>query len=67
MSLLESASSVVVPTKKGKKREASSSSNSALKDFHIEYSKSSRATCQGCEQKILKEEVSFMLFKYILL
>lgn len=28
-----------------------------LKDFVIEYSKSSRATCRGCEQKIMKEEI----------
>jgi predicted DNA-binding WGR domain protein len=50
-----------VPDKKGKgkKRDAAAiaAKKSALKDFKIEYSKSGRATCRGCEQKILKEEV----------
>ncbi|XP_022914189.2 poly [ADP-ribose] polymerase [Onthophagus taurus] len=50
-----SGSSTVVPAKKGKKRDAES--NNALKDFKIEYSKSSRAACRGCEQKILKDEI----------
>ncbi|KAJ0180031.1 hypothetical protein K1T71_004622 [Dendrolimus kikuchii] len=31
--------------------------SSALKDFKIEYSKSSRATCRHCEIKICKDEV----------
>ncbi|KAL3275884.1 hypothetical protein HHI36_020621 [Cryptolaemus montrouzieri] len=55
------ASSLIVPDKKGKgkKRNAGelSAKNSALKDFIIEYSKSSRAMCRGCEQKIMKEEI----------
>lgn len=47
---------VVAPKGKGKKR-ASGASTGGLGDFTIEYSKSSRATCRGCEQKIMKEEV----------
>lgn len=43
--------------KKGKKRAAESSSNAALKDFGIEYSKSSRAECAGCHDKIMKEAI----------
>lgn len=45
--------------KKGKKRSAdeASSSNAALKDFGIEYSKSSRAECVGCNNKIMKDDV----------
>lgn len=49
---------VVVPT--GSKRGASSSvdkiemSEKALRDFGVEYSKSSRANCCGCRQKIAK-------------
>lgn len=41
---------------KGKrnKRAAPESDNSALKDFKVEYSKSSRATCPECEIKICK-------------
>ncbi|XP_055693222.1 poly [ADP-ribose] polymerase [Lutzomyia longipalpis] len=39
---------------KGKKRGAE---NTLLKDFGVEYSKSDRATCCGCQQKILKAEV----------
>jgi hypothetical protein len=58
---LTHAASVIVPDKKGKgkKRDAAAiaAKKSALKDFKIEYSKSGRATCRGCEQKILKEEV----------
>lgn len=57
--LIETASSVVVPDKKGKKRDkaAAAEKKAALADFKIEYAKSGRATCRGCEQKILKDEV----------
>ncbi|XP_049305863.1 poly [ADP-ribose] polymerase isoform X3 [Bactrocera dorsalis] len=41
--------------KKGKKR--GTAEVNALKDFGIEYAKTSRATCRGCEQKILKDQV----------
>lgn len=48
----------IVPDKKGKKRAGDSAlKNAALKDFKIEYSKSGRAMCRGCEQKILKDEI----------
>lgn len=43
--------------KTAKKRAAdkeSSVSNAALKDFRVEYSKSSRASCCRCEIKICK-------------
>lgn len=50
-----SASGVVVPTKKGKKRDAAATAN--LQDYTLEYSKSSRAMCRGCEIKIIKDEV----------
>ncbi|KAF2885554.1 hypothetical protein ILUMI_20622 [Ignelater luminosus] len=58
-SQIQTVSAAVVPAQKGKKRDASAaaSSKAALKDFRIEYSKSSRAMCRGCEQKILKEEI----------
>lgn len=58
--------SIVVPEPKGrgkgKKRagensSASSLSAALLKDFGIEYAKSGRAACAGCEQKIPKDEV----------
>ena len=52
---------MILPEKKGKKRPADKADqkakNLALKDYTIEYSKSGRATCRGCEQKILKEDV----------
>jgi hypothetical protein len=38
---------------KGKKRTAATA-HSGLKDFTIEYAKSSRSTCRGCEEKIMK-------------
>lgn len=65
------ASTIVVPDKKGKKRAnnsagTSTSSKGALKDFNIEYAKSGRAGCRGCEQKILKGEVIIQfLFSYL--
>lgn len=59
--------SVVVPEPKGKKRpadkEVAKAKKLALKDFVIEYSKSGRATCRGCQQKILKDEVRNIVFK----
>jgi hypothetical protein len=39
---------------KGKKRKPAPESNVALKDFTVEYAKSSRSTCRGCEEKIMK-------------
>ncbi|KAK9891936.1 hypothetical protein WA026_017419 [Henosepilachna vigintioctopunctata] len=55
------SSSIILPEKKGKGKkrnaDALASKKAALKDFTLEYSKSSRATCRGCELKIMKEEV----------
>ncbi|XP_018335477.1 poly [ADP-ribose] polymerase [Agrilus planipennis] len=53
------ATAVVPLPKKGKKRDKKEAAaiKAALADFKIEYSKSSRATCRGCEQKIMKGEV----------
>ncbi|KAM7363583.1 poly-(ADP-ribose) polymerase [Cochliomyia hominivorax] len=42
-------------SKKGGKR--SKEESNALKDFGIEYAKSGRAACRGCEQKILKDQI----------
>jgi poly [ADP-ribose] polymerase 1 len=41
---------------KGKKR-AAENTNAALNDFGVEYSKSSRAECVGCNGKIMKEDL----------
>ncbi|CAG9815964.1 unnamed protein product [Phaedon cochleariae] len=54
------ATTAIVPDKKGKKRAADPSlklKQQALQDFEVQYSKSGRAMCQGCEIKILKDEV----------
>nr|XP_023025730.1 poly [ADP-ribose] polymerase [Leptinotarsa decemlineata] len=54
------ATVAIVPDKKGKKRAGGPDAQlkkEALKDFTIEYAKSGRALCRGCEQKILKDEV----------
>uniref|UniRef100_A0A7R8Z663 Poly [ADP-ribose] polymerase n=1 Tax=Timema douglasi TaxID=61478 RepID=A0A7R8Z663_TIMDO len=40
-----------LPEKKGKKRGA------AVKDYSVEYAKSNRAACRGCEEKIAKGDV----------
>lgn len=43
---------------KGKKRAApGADASKALKDFKIEYAKSNRATCRGCELLIMKGEI----------
>ncbi|KAL7019197.1 hypothetical protein ACKWTF_011043 [Chironomus riparius] len=59
------------PKRKGKKRtadEASSSSAAAksliVKDFGVEYSKSSRATCVGCGSLIMKEQIRIKKMDY---
>lgn len=60
---IENSTGIVMPTVKGKgkgkgaKRTADAASASALKDFKVEYSKSSRAACRLCEIKICKDEV----------
>ncbi|KAH8380159.1 hypothetical protein KR009_009295 [Drosophila setifemur] len=41
--------------KSGKKR--AKNDDVALKDFGIEYAKSARAACRGCEQKISKDQI----------
>lgn len=58
------ASIVIKPAKKGGKRTAAEASEAtvqmtsqAAKDYGIEYAKSGRAECRGCEQKIVKDEV----------
>uniref|UniRef100_A0A1A9VJ13 NAD(+) ADP-ribosyltransferase n=1 Tax=Glossina austeni TaxID=7395 RepID=A0A1A9VJ13_GLOAU len=48
---------VVVSTSEKKSKKRSKAENVALKDFSIEYAKSGRAACRGCEQKILKDQV----------
>lgn len=55
---IEGGSVVVLPSKKGTKRSAATAAAAGLKDYKIEYAKSGRAGCRGCEQKILKDEVS---------
>lgn len=52
---VSSSTSTSTSTKKGNKRSAGE--GNAIKDFGIEYAKSSRAACRGCEQKILKDQV----------
>lgn len=53
---------------KGKKRKAAAENNVALKDFTVEYAKSSRSACRGCQEKIMKVS-AFMhlhfLFVYV--
>lgn len=53
---IESNCSVVAPQEKGKGKKRAKPSE-GLQDFGIEYSKSSRAECRGCLQKIMKDEV----------
>lgn len=53
---------VVVPqSQKGKKRTADAGTSKGMemliKDFGVEYAKSSRSTCAGCHLKISKDEV----------
>lgn len=59
------ANVAIVPQQKGKKRTGDDKlMKQALKDFAIEYAKSGRALCRGCEQKILKDEVSIGNFMF---
>ncbi|XP_055614181.1 poly [ADP-ribose] polymerase [Uranotaenia lowii] len=44
------------PKGKGKGKKRTAEQSMALKDFGIEYASSGRATCRGCEIKILKDE-----------
>lgn len=69
--MIDELCSVVLPssndgTKKksggGKKRSNQSTAaeaaiSAAVKDYGIEYSKSGRATCRGCELKIMKDQI----------
>lgn len=36
----------------------------ALKDFAIEYSSTSRATCRGCEQTVIKGDIRIKKISY---
>lgn len=59
--LIENNTGIVLPMEKGKgkKKRAAESNNPALKDFKVEYSKSSRATCKHCDIKICKVKLYF--------
>ncbi|PZC85287.1 hypothetical protein B5X24_HaOG201783 [Helicoverpa armigera] len=73
-SVMENSTGIVMPVEKpkgkgkSKKRAAddpvSTSTQLALKDFRVEYSKSSRATCKQCEIKICKDEVRICKIVY---
>lgn len=73
-SVMENSTGIVMPVEKpkgkgkSKKRAAddpvSTSTALALKDFRVEYSKSSRATCKQCEIKICKDEVRICKIVY---
>lgn len=60
-----SAAGALIPEtskgKKGKKRDSSAMdaqiAKAALNDFGVEYSKSSRATCVGCQNLIMKDDI----------
>ncbi|EFN84955.1 poly [ADP-ribose] polymerase [Harpegnathos saltator] len=45
------------PPVSGKGRKRANATKSGSGDFKVEYAKSSRSTCKGCEEKIIKEEV----------
>ncbi|XP_047370272.1 poly [ADP-ribose] polymerase [Vespa velutina] len=51
---IEEAGKLPVTTGKGKKR---AKVTGLSQDFSIEYAKSSRAMCRGCEEKIVKSEI----------
>lgn len=64
-----STSVVIAPAKKGGKRAANAEptvqmTKTAAKDYGIEYAKSGRAECRGCEQKILKDQVRVKKVSY---
>ncbi|XP_039295821.1 poly [ADP-ribose] polymerase [Nilaparvata lugens] len=50
--------------KKATKRGKQTAASNELKDFLVEYAKSSRATCKGCDEKIVKEEVRISKKEY---
>ncbi|XP_067616114.1 poly [ADP-ribose] polymerase isoform X1 [Eurosta solidaginis] len=54
---LEKSLTLSVSSISQKSKKRNSTDITGLKDFGIEYSKSSRATCRGCEQKIIKDQV----------
>lgn len=60
---VSSAGPIVAPVKgKGKKRAAET--NAALKDYSIEYAASSRSTCRGCQDKIIKDTLRVKKMDY---
>lgn len=46
-----------LPASSGKGKKRGKATGGASQDFSIEYAKSSRATCKGCEEKIVKDEI----------
>ncbi|XP_076649690.1 poly-(ADP-ribose) polymerase [Halictus rubicundus] len=54
---IEEAGSLPAPTGKGRKRASTAKNAGVAKDFTIQYSKSSRATCISCEEKIVQSEI----------
>lgn len=55
---IEEFSGILLPERiHGKKRAASESSLVALRDYGVEYSRSGRAQCVGCRNKIVKDAI----------
>ncbi|XP_076286203.1 poly-(ADP-ribose) polymerase [Lasioglossum baleicum] len=54
---IEEAHALPAPTGRGRKRASAAKSAGVAKDFTIQYSKSNRATCIGCEEKIVQSEI----------
>ncbi|XP_076248590.1 poly-(ADP-ribose) polymerase [Calliopsis andreniformis] len=54
---IEECKNIAVPTGKGRKRGSAAKSSGVSGDFVIQYAKSSRSTCKGCEEKIVQGEV----------
>lgn len=65
-SIKEKISSIgpVVAPAKGKGNKRSAESNVALNDYGIEYAASSRSTCRGCEDKIIKDMIRVKKIDY---
>ncbi|XP_033328280.2 poly-(ADP-ribose) polymerase [Megalopta genalis] len=46
-----------LPAGKGRKRASTANDGGVVKDFLVQYAKSSKSTCKGCEEKIVQGEI----------
>lgn len=55
--IVEESQKAALPVEAGKGRKRGKANSNGAGDFRVEYAKSNKSTCKGCEEKIIKGEM----------